>query len=87
MKSIIGSAVLIGGLFLTISLINCSGENENKQMTQQELIARGKYLVTTGGCGDCHTPKIYTANGPMMDTTRRGSGFQAGTKLPALDVK
>lgn len=72
---------------LILSQINCSGTEENKQMTQQELIARGKYLVTTGGCDDCHTPKIYTANGPVPDTTRLLSGFQQGGTLPALDVK
>ena len=73
--------------WLIISQINCSGKEENKQMTQQELIAHGKYLVTTGGCDDCHTPKIYTANGPVPDTTRHLSGFQQGGTLPALDVK
>lgn len=72
---------------LILSQINCSGTEEKKQMTQQELIARGKYLVTTGGCDDCHTPKIYTANGPVPDTTRLLSGFQQGGTLPALDVK
>lgn len=72
---------------LILSQINCSGKEEKKQMTQQELIARGKYLVTTGGCDDCHTPKIYTANGPVPDTTRLLSGFQQGGTLPALDVK
>ena len=87
MRSVKISVILIGGFLLTISQFSCSRENENKQMTQQELVARGKYLVTTGGCGDCHTPKIYTANGPVQDTSRRGSGFQAGEKLPALDVK
>jgi mono/diheme cytochrome c family protein len=80
--------VLISIAFLLIiSQINCSGTEENKQMTQQELITHGKYLVTTGGCDDCHTPKIYTANGPVPDTTRRFSGFQNGEILPALDVK
>lgn len=72
---------------LILSQINCSGTEEKKQMTQQELIARGKYLVTTGGCDDCHTPKIYTANGPVPDTTRLLSGFQQGGTLPTLDVK
>lgn len=74
-------------LLLGISQFNCSGREENKQITQQELIARGKYIVTTGGCDDCHTPKIYTANGPIPDTTRLLSGFQKGVTLPALDVK
>lgn len=74
-------------LVLGFSQINCSGTEEPKQMTQQELIAHGKYLVTTGGCDDCHTPKIYTENGPIPDTTRLLSGFQQGEKLPTLDVK
>jgi mono/diheme cytochrome c family protein len=74
-------------VFLVISQINCSGREENKQMTQQELIAHGKYLVTTGGCDDCHTPKIYTASGPVPDTTRSLSGFQQGGILPTLDTK
>jgi mono/diheme cytochrome c family protein len=70
-----------------ISQVSCSGKEENKQMSQQELVARGKYLVTTGGCSDCHSPKIYTANGPVPDSTKSLSGFQQGEKLPALDVK
>lgn len=72
---------------LIISQINCSGEEENKQMTQQELIELGKYIVTTSGCDDCHTPKIFTEAGPVFDTTRRFSGFPQGEKLPTLDIK
>lgn len=88
MKKSVFIPIFISILFLLIlSQINCSGTEEKKQMTQQELIARGKYLVTTGGCDDCHTPKIYTANGPVTDTTRLLSGFQQGGTLPALDVK
>ena len=88
MKKSVFIPIFISILFLLIlSQINCSGTEEKKQMTQQELIARGKYLVTTGGCDDCHTPKIYTANGPVPDTSRLLSGFQQGGTLPALDVK
>jgi len=72
---------------LVFTQINCSGKEENKQMSQQELVALGKYIVTTGGCDDCHTPKIYTANGPVPDTTRRLTGFQQGGTFPALDAK
>jgi len=73
---------------LMISLVGCSSDKkENKQMTQQELIAHGKYLVTTGGCDDCHTPKIYTATGPVPDSTKSLCGFQQGGNLPVLDVK
>ena len=73
--------------FLVISQINCSGREENKPMSQSEMVALGKYIVTTGGCDDCHTPKIFTAMGPVFDTTRRFSGFPQGETLPAYDVK
>ena len=74
-------------VFLVFTQISCSGREENKSMSQQELVARGKYLVTTGGCSDCHSPKIYTPNGPVPDSIRSLAGFTAGQKLPALDVK
>ena len=72
---------------VVISQINCSPKEENKQMSHNDLIARGKYLVITGGCADCHSPKIYTENGPVPDSTKSLSGFQHDGKLPALDTK
>jgi mono/diheme cytochrome c family protein len=86
-KSIFISILILTLVAVFISQIGCSKIEENKPMTQQELISRGKYLVVTGGCSDCHTPKNYTENGPVPDSTRRLSGFQRGEKLPALDVK
>ena len=76
----------ISAILLTF-IISCSTEKEPKQMTHAELVARGQYLVTTGGCDDCHSPKIYTANGPVPDTTRRLSGSPQGLALPTLDEK
>ncbi len=72
---------------VVISQMSCTAKEENKPMSQQELIARGKYLVVTGGCADCHSPKVYTENGAIPDSTRSLSGFPQGEKLPALDVK
>jgi mono/diheme cytochrome c family protein len=46
-------------------------------------VARGKYLVTTMVCNDCHTPWTMTANGPGPDMTRMLSGHPADLKLPA----
>ena len=42
---------------------------------------RGKYLVTVGGCDDCHTPKTFGPNGPELDMSRRLSGHPAADKL------
>jgi hypothetical protein len=44
---------------------------------------RGKYIVSTAGCHDCHTPWKLGANGlPENDMTRALSGHPAGAKLP-----
>ena len=47
-------------------------------------VERGKYLVMAGGCSDCHSPKIFTAQGPVPDTTRLLSGHPADQQLPPL---
>jgi hypothetical protein len=43
---------------------------------------RGEYLVTVGGCDDCHTPKVFGPEGPKFDMSRRLSGHPATDKLP-----
>jgi len=45
-------------------------------------VARGKYLVTTSACNDCHTPKNMGPNGPEFDMTRQLAGYVA-VKMPA----
>ena len=74
-------------MIISISQFSCSGKEEKKDLSKEEMIALGKYIVTTSGCDDCHTPKIFTEFGPVFDTTRRFSGFPQGEKLPAYDVK
>jgi hypothetical protein len=64
----------------------CNEQQQNKTMTQEEMVARGKYIVNFSGCNDCHTPKIYTDKGPVFDTTRTLSGFPSGEILPAADL-
>jgi len=44
-------------------------------------VARGKYLVTVGGCNDCHTPWKLGKNGPEPDYSRLLSGHPANLKL------
>jgi mono/diheme cytochrome c family protein len=45
--------------------------------------ARGEYLVTIGGCNDCHTPLRMGVNGPEPDTTRTLSGHPQQFVMPA----
>jgi len=51
---------------------------------EQSPVERGRYLVMVGGCDDCHSPKIFTKDGPIPDTTRLLAGHPAGDQLPPL---
>ena len=54
---------------------------------RHDRVARGRYLVSTIGCGDCHSPKIFGPEGPIEDESRLLSGHPEGTVLdtpPAL---
>ena len=45
-------------------------------------VERGRYLVTTMGCNDCHTPWKLGERGPEPDMTRMLSGHPQAMKLP-----
>jgi mono/diheme cytochrome c family protein len=50
---------------------------------QDALVARGKYLVTLGGCTDCHTPGHLLGK---PDMTRFLGGSDVGFAIPGLGV-
>ena len=47
-----------------------------------DKLARGKYLVTTSGCNDCHTPWKMGPKGPEPDMSRMLSGHPESMQLP-----
>lgn len=47
-------------------------------------VERGKYLVHAAGCNDCHSPKVFTDQGPVPDESRLLSGHPGGGKIPAI---
>jgi mono/diheme cytochrome c family protein len=49
-------------------------------------LARGKHLVETLGCGDCHTPMKMGAKGPEPDLSRAYSGHPQELVLPPAKV-
>jgi len=59
---------------------------ETGTVSGESSIDRGRYLVTVAGCSDCHTPKVFTAQGPMPDTARLLSGQPAGEPIPSEPV-
>ena len=46
-------------------------------------VARGKYLVTFGGCVDCHTPGYFFGK---PDMPKALSGSEVGFEIPELGV-
>lgn len=66
-----------------------AGQQKSMKTSQASMIAqnrtrvaRGEYLVTVGGCNDCHTPFKLGPNGPEPDLSRRLSGHPAKLVMP-----
>jgi hypothetical protein len=55
---------------------------EEPPPTAEEMIERGRYLVTVAGCNDCHTPKVFAGGGTGLDDARLLSGHPADLELP-----
>ena len=66
---------------LTLATTQCAMAQVRASKKQ---LARGEYLSNFGGCNDCHTPKIMTANGPQPDKSLRLSGHPANATLPTV---
>lgn len=49
---------------------------------REQRVARGKYLVSSVGCHDCHTPWKMGPKGPEPDMTLALSGHPESFKLP-----
>lgn len=72
---------------LIISLVSISA-SAAQPMTDRQFIERGRYLVSTSGCNDCHTPGYMQTDGQVPEPawlTGNQIGFQGpwGTSYPA----
>jgi mono/diheme cytochrome c family protein len=75
----IAAVVLLAG---TTLLGGCLPADEPVALTAEEMIERGRYLVTVGGCNDCHTPKVFSGGGTGLDESRLLSGHPEAFELP-----
>ena len=76
-------------LALAVGLSSCSMKKSSTTssdssaaggtMTAEQKVARGQYLVTIGGCNDCHTPGTFYG---APDMTRMLSGSELGWTGP-----
>lgn len=78
----------IGFLFILLGAINSGCDTREAAASSAPLdtkaqVARGAYLVTVGGCNDCHTPWKMGENGPEPDMSRMLSGHPETIKIVA----
>src|SRR5947199_1203308 len=85
-RGFIGSA-----LALALVLVGCqqpasqtpaeTPKMQSAKSPTQSPVERGRYMVTVGGCNDCHTPKMMGPNGLEPDMSRTLSGNPSTEKL------
>jgi mono/diheme cytochrome c family protein len=56
---------------------------QSEQKLVQARVQRGEYLVTIGGCHDCHTPFKMGPKGPEPDMRGALSGHPESFQMPA----
>ena len=80
MKTLLAKMLII--LFVAVPVAVLVMASKSPREAHAAQIARGKYLVTYGGCNDCHTPLKLTEKGPQPDFARLLSGHPENAKLP-----
>lgn len=83
-----GAAVVSCGLAILVA-IGCQQAPPTAPAQQaMSQVERGRYLVSSSGCNDCHTPMKMGPNGPEPDMSRFLSGHPEAVVMPpppALD--
>jgi mono/diheme cytochrome c family protein len=69
-------------LVLLPALAQAEG-SRSPETTDTTRVERGRYLVETGACHDCHTPHRMGKAGPEPDMGRQLSGHPAGQVMPS----
>lgn len=83
MKKTVLILAAIAGTIVT-AMVACTDTSANPGdavISQDSLIKRGEYLVSSVGCDDCHTPKIFGEKGMELDMEHRFAGHLSGSKL------
>ena len=77
-----GLGVLAGGL-IALAGQDLAEAAYRQRTLPAERVERGRYLVSTHGCNDCHTPWKAGANGPEPDMSRMLSGHPETLAMPS----
>jgi mono/diheme cytochrome c family protein len=68
------SMVILASLALVSTAVTGCARTAASSSASAARVERGKYLVTVGGCNDCHTPLKMGPKGPEPDMSRMLSG-------------
>jgi len=77
-KTTYGYAVAVA--IAALSAVACETAQASNPVNEAAA-KRGEYLVTIGGCNDCHTPLKMGPNGPEPDMSRMLSGHPEELKI------
>lgn len=84
-------SMLYTASFFLFVLVFSQCNNDPKTITASSFggydsqVKWGEHLISVGGCGDCHTPKKLTPQGPVDDSSLMLSGHPAQFPLPDID--
>lgn len=80
-------------LFVAATLTDCMNNNPKpvsnagQSLSNEDLIKKGEYLVTTIGCNDCHSPKRMGARGPEVIPELLLSGYPGNRPVPKASAE
>jgi hypothetical protein len=79
-----GVFIIVLLVFAVVTFRTPSESLADTHGTGEDQIARGEYLITVGGCHDCHTPKKFGPEGMSFDMDRKFMGHPAEETLPPV---
>ena len=86
--------IIISGVLAT-SIVRCgdapaaqqpADTKDSSQANKPDLVERGKYLVTTLGCNDCHSSKKMGPHGPEIDSAHMLAGYLEAVPVPDFEA-
>jgi hypothetical protein len=83
---IILSAAALGMCAIVVACKGKESGDKKIAVTQDSLIKRGDYLVSTMGCDDCHSPRAFGPDGVHIIPEQRLGGHQASVQLGPIDT-
>lgn len=82
MRSIEPTRAAMLSLAAAAALLGAAADAFAQPSFSAEQAARGKYIVNSSGCHDCHTPWVMGPKGPAPDMTRMLSGHPEQLVMP-----